>query len=65
MVDLMAGPNAPLTKAFIFCGWRTITVDWLIDASHALSFREALFSICQLVFLAPTLLEASFGSPFF
>ena len=37
MVDLMAGPNAPLTKAFIFCGWRTITVDWLIDASHDLS----------------------------
>ena len=31
----------------------------------SLSFREALFSICQLVFLAPTLLEASFGSPFF
>ena len=37
MVDLMAGPNAPLTKAFIFCGWRTITVDWLIDALHDLS----------------------------
>ena len=32
MADLMAGPNAPLTKAFISCGWRC-----LLDASHDLS----------------------------
>jgi len=37
MADLMAGPNAPLTKAFISCGWRCLTVDWLLDASHDLS----------------------------
>ena len=37
MADLMAGPNAPLTKAFLFCGWECITVDWLIDPSHDLA----------------------------
>ena len=37
MADLMAGPNAPLTKAFISCGWRCLTVDWLLDDSHDLS----------------------------
>ena len=37
MADLMAGPNAPLTKAFISCGWQCITVDWLLDDSHDLS----------------------------
>ena len=37
MADLMAGPNAPLTKAFLFCGWECITVDWLLDSSHDLS----------------------------
>ena len=37
MADLMAGPNAPLTKAFISCGWRCLTVDWLLDPSHDLA----------------------------
>ena len=37
MADLMSGPNAPLTKAFLFCGWRCITVDWLLDPSHDLA----------------------------
>jgi hypothetical protein len=37
MADLMAGPNAPLTKAFISCGWRCLAVDWLLDASHDLA----------------------------
>ena len=37
MADLMAGPNAPLTRAFLFCGWECITVDWLLDDSHDLS----------------------------
>lgn len=37
MADLMSGPNAPLTKAFLFCGWKCITVDWLLDASHDLA----------------------------
>ena len=25
------------TKPFYFCGWRTVTVDWLLDPSHDLS----------------------------
>ena len=37
MADLMAGPNAPLSKAFLWCGWACITVDWLLDPSHDLS----------------------------
>ena len=37
MADLMSGPNATLTKAFLFCGWKCITVDWLLDASHDLA----------------------------
>ena len=37
MADLMSGPNAPMTRAFLSCGWRCITVDWLIDPSHDLS----------------------------
>ena len=37
MADLMAGPNAPLTKAFLWCGWSCITVDWLLDPSHDLA----------------------------
>ncbi len=37
MADLMSGPKAPLTKAFLFCGWKCITVDWLLDASHDLA----------------------------
>ena len=27
----------PLTKAFVFCGWQCLPVDWLIDPSHDLS----------------------------
>ena len=53
MADLYAGPNAPLSKAFIFCGWETISVDWLIDSSHDLadprrqeSLHEQLKSVC-------------------
>ena len=37
MADLMAGPNVPLTKAFLWRGWRTLTVDWLLDPAHDLS----------------------------
>eukprot|EP00435_Cladocopium_sp_Y103_P044203 s3479_g12.t1 len=37
MADLMAGPGAPFTRAFISCGWRCITVDWLLDSSHDLA----------------------------
>ena len=37
MADLMCGPNLPLTKAFLWCGWRTVSVDWLLDPAHDLS----------------------------
>ena len=40
MADLMSGPNAPLTRAFIFCGWRCITIDWLINPQHDLANLE-------------------------
>ena len=33
MADLFAGPNVPLTKAFLFCGWRCLPVDWALDPS--------------------------------
>ena len=37
MADLFAGPHAPLSKAFLFCGWRCLPVDVKLDASHDLS----------------------------
>ena len=37
MADLFAGPHAPLSKAFLFCGWRCLPVDIKLDASHDLS----------------------------
>ena len=44
MADIMSGPNAPLTKAFIMAGWRTVTFDMLINKDHDLSETE-----CQLM----------------
>ena len=37
-----SGPNAPLTEAFVFCGWRCLPVDWEISPDHDLSnpFRQ-------------------------
>ena len=37
MADLFAGPNVPSTKAFLFCGWRALPVDWELDHTHDLS----------------------------
>ena len=37
MADLMSGPTAPLSKAFLWRGWRCLPVDWLLDPSHDLS----------------------------
>ena len=54
MADLFAGPNVPLTKAFILCGWRTLSVDWLLDPTHDLSNPDRQSS------LAAQLKEASF-----
>jgi hypothetical protein len=47
MADLMAGPNAPLTKAFISCGWRCPTVDWLLDPSHDLADERGQQSLSR------------------
>lgn len=53
MADLMAGPKAPLSKAFLWCGRACITVDWLLDPSHDLShplrqasLHEQLQDVC-------------------
>eukprot|EP00435_Cladocopium_sp_Y103_P073851 s597_g45.t1 len=59
MADLMAGPGAPLTRAFISCGWRCITVDWLLDPSHDLAHpaRQASLSaqLEEVIFIAAAL----------
>ena len=56
MADLMAGPNAPLTKAFISCGWRCLTVDWLLDPSHDLADERRQQSLSsqleEVIFIA-------------
>eukprot|EP00435_Cladocopium_sp_Y103_P060929 s497_g22.t1 len=59
MADLMAGPGAPLTRAFICCGWRCLTVDWLLDPSHDLAnpARQASLSaqLEEAIFIAAAL----------
>ena len=40
VADLMCGPNAPVAKAFIMCGWRVMPVDWKLDPSHDLADEE-------------------------
>ena len=52
MADLMAGPNAPLTKAFISCGWSCLTVDWLLDESHDLSDERRQASLSKQLDIA-------------
>ena len=56
MADLMAGPNAPLTKAFISCGWRCLTLDWLLDPSHDLADERRQQSLSrqleEVIFIA-------------
>ena len=39
VVDLMCGPNAPITKAFLFCGRRSVPVDWVLGAGEELCSR--------------------------
>eukprot|EP00435_Cladocopium_sp_Y103_P070320 s1385_g35.t1 len=59
MADLMAGPGAPLTRAFISCGWSCITVDWLLDPSHDLADRARQASLSaqleEVIFIAAAL----------
>lgn len=45
MADIFAGPNVPITKAFLFCGWRAIPVDWQLDSSHDLSNKHRQVSL--------------------
>ena len=45
MVDLFCGPNLPLGKAFLYCGWRCLPVDWALDPSHDLSNPQGQDSI--------------------
>ena len=56
MADLMSGPNAPLTRAFVSCGWSCLTVDWLLDDTHDLSnvHRQASLSaqLEDVIFIA-------------
>ena len=46
-VDLMAGPNAPLMKAFIFCGRQVITMALRQKSLHA-QLQEATFLFAAL-----------------
>ena len=34
---MFSGPSAPITKAFLYCGWRSLPIDWELDPSHDLS----------------------------
>ena len=37
MLDLRSGPQAPVTKAFLWCGWQAAPIDILIDGEMDLS----------------------------
>ena len=41
VADLMCGPNAPLTRAFIMCGWRAMPIDRLLDTANDLADEAA------------------------
>ena len=45
MVDLFSDPNLLLGKAFLYCGWRCLPVDWALDPSHDLSNPQRQDSI--------------------
>ena len=45
LADLMSGPNAPLSKPFLFSGWRSLPVDILLDPSSGERGLPA-FSVC-------------------
>ena len=40
----MSGPGAPVSKALLWCGWRVLPIDILLDPTHDLSdaTRQAL-----------------------
>jgi hypothetical protein len=37
MVDIMSGPNSPLTKGFIMAKWRALPIDRLFGEHHDIS----------------------------
>lgn len=52
----------PLSRRFISCGWRCISVDWLLDPSHDLADeRREQFRSCQLeeVFFIAAVIDCS------
>ena len=59
MTDLMCGPNMPLARAFLFCGWRYLPVDWVFDPTQELAhsqFQAVLHEQLQeVVFIAAAL----------
>ena len=64
MADIMSGPTAPLTKAFLFCGWRCLPVDWLIDPTHDLAHparQASLSEQLQSVDSGKPMAESSLG----
>ena len=42
----MSGPGAPVSKALLWCGWRVMPIDILLDPTHDLSdaTRQAILS---------------------
>ena len=43
MADLMCGPDEPITKAFVMCGWKAAPIDWAITESH--NFADPIFQL--------------------
>ena len=66
MVDIMCGPNSPLTKGFIMAQWRALPIDRLFGEHHDISdtgvqaglheqFKEADFMWAAIDCLTKTL----------
>ena len=48
MMDLFSGPNAPLAKAFLWCGWRVLTpIDLAIDEEFDVTWPAAQQAILK------------------
>ena len=60
--DLMCGPNAPLGKALIWCGWEGVMIDWILDPADDLADGAAQMRIAEQIrhvdFLAAALWSA-------
>ena len=48
-IDLMAGKNMPLARAFRWCGWTVEAFDWSISKAHDLSSQELQASITKCI----------------